>query len=227
MVTFSDMMTLLLTFFVLLLSMSSIDKKIITTAFTNFSARVAFISSKKSGEIPTRIKFVKETLTKPWEMLEKKEQIKDVLFPDQELPENINRSTLKKNINIMKRSEGIALVLSDELLFTPGGSDLDRKARSVLGQIVKLIHSISAPVNVSGHTDDTTGPGIDNLELSAQRAMSVLRYFLKQKVSPQRCSVSAYGPNRPIADNDSARGRSQNRRVEILLKTEPHVQTYL
>ena len=221
------MMTLLLTFFVLLLSMSTIDKKIITTAFTNFSQRVAFIASMKSGEIPTRIRIVKETLTKPWEMLEKKEQIKDLLFPHEEMPSKINISDLKKNLKILERPEGVALVLSDNLLFSAGNSELDSESRAILDQIIKLVNTITAPVNISGHTDDTTAPGIDNIELSRNRAMSVLKYFLSNNVSPDRCSVSAYGPHRPIADNDTSEGRSQNRRVEILLKTKSHVKTFL
>ncbi len=226
-VTFSDMMTLLLTFFVLLLTMSTLDKKIITTSFTNFSAKVAFLKSTKSGEVPTRITMVKEELTKPWEMLQKKDQIKDLLFPDQTLPSSVNRNKFKENIKILRRPEGVAIVLSDNILFAPGSSGLNRDTKSVLAQISKLINTISAPVNVSGHTSNTQAAEISNLKLSANRALSVLKYFLSKDVSPGRLSISGYGPNRPLAANDSAEGRKLNRRVEILLKTKPHTKTYL
>ncbi len=226
-VTFSDLVTLLLTFFVLLLSMSTLDKKIVTLAFSHFSEKVAFLSDVESGKIPSEIRLVKETLEKPWEMLEKKKQIKDLLFPDQSLPAGISRSTLERNLQILQRPEGVALVLSDQLLFHSGSSELRADADALLDRIRTLLLTLPAPVNVSGHTDSTGGPEVDNYELSAARAEAVLRYLVQRKLDPDRFSLSAYGPDNPIASNQSPEGRQKNRRVEILLKTKPYSKTYL
>jgi len=226
-VTFSDLVTLLLTFFVLLLSMSTLDKKIITIAFTNFSDKAAFLESRDSGRIPENIELIEQLLDNPWEMLEKQDRIKDLLFPEQALGPEINRSTLDKNIQVLNRPEGVALILSDRLLFRPESSRLNDQATRLLEQIKPLILAMNAPVNVAGFTDSTGGPNFDNVQLSAERAMAVLAYFLLQGLNPERFSVSGYGPNRPLASNQIPEGQSRNRRVEILLKTRPHTKTYL
>jgi len=226
-VTFSDLVTLLLTFFVLLLSMSTLDKKIITVAFSHFTEKIAFISAAESGKIPSEIRLVKETLQKPWEILEKKEQIKDLLFPDESLPPGINKSTLERNLQVLQRPEGVALVLSDQVLFHPGSSELKANAGALLDRVRTLLLTLPAPVNVSGHTDSTGGPGVNNYQLAAERAKAVLLYLLERDLDPDRFSISAYGPDSPVASNQNPQGRQKNRRVEILLKTKPYSKTYL
>jgi len=226
-VTFSDLVTLLLTFFVLLLSMSTMDKRIISAAFTNFNQRIDFLRSEPAGRIPSRIQLTKELLQNPWELFEKRQRIKELLFPDQVLPSDLNKSTLNENIRVLKRPEGVALVLSDTILFETGSAEPRAGARRLLEQIKLLLQTMSAPVNISGHTDSTTGPGFDNYELSARRALNVLRILTGQGVPPERFSVSGYGPDRPIASNLTAQGRQKNRRIEILLKTKPHAKTFL
>jgi chemotaxis protein MotB len=226
-VTFSDLVTLLLTFFVLLLSMSTLDIKIITVAFRDFEAKVDFLRSRDAAQVETSIELVTEMLQDPSQILQKRDRIKDLLFPDQALPQELLRSTLEENLEILEKPEGVALVLNNEILFRPGSSQILSPAREILARIAQVILATSAPVNISGHTDNTTGPGVNNYQLSARRAMSVLDFMLGQGIAPDRFSVSGYGPNKPLASNETPEGREKNRRVEILLKTRPHVQTYL
>ncbi len=221
-VTFSDMVTLLLTFFVLLLSMSTLEKRIITIAFSNFTSKFLFLKSTESGRIPSRIKFIKEALRDPLAILEKQQKIKDMLFPDEILPPEINKSTIDKNIEILKKKEGVAILLSDKLLFPSGSYILKPSAKKILEQVKYLIMATSAPVNISGHTD-ITGSLEKNYELSEKRALAVLKYFLTSgNLKPERFSISAYGPDKPIASNKTPAGRAKNRRVEILLKTQKY-----
>ncbi len=226
-VTFSDLMTLLVTFFVLLMSMSTLDVRVVTIAFTDFQAHVDFMRSTDAGQVATRIELVTELMENPREALKKQDRIKDLLFPDEVLPPEILRSTLEENLQILDRPEGVALVLTDDLLFELGSAELRDPAHELLQQIAQVILTTSAPVNISGHTDSTGGPDFDNYRLSAARAMAVTEFMLQQEIPPDRLSVSGYGPDRPVASNATREGRQQNRRVEILLKTEPHVQTYL
>lgn len=223
MITFSDMMTLLLTFFVLLLSMSSMDQSIIEQISTVFRDRIAFMSTKSSGRVDKRLQLVKENIEKPWEILEKKKLIKDLLFPDTALPREINKSTLEENLEILVRPEGVALVLTDKLLFPLGETELNPAAKQILEQVGELTRIWPAPVNVSGYTDDIPSTERGNLYISGERAMSVLDFFLQDmNLDPERFSVSAYGPNFPIASNDTPEGRAKNRRVEVLFKNAPH-----
>ncbi|MGM0423346.1 MAG: OmpA/MotB family protein [Thermodesulfobacteriota bacterium] len=226
-VTFSDLVTLLLTFFVLLLSMSTLDTKIITVAFRDFDARVDFLRSQDAAQVETKIELVTEMLKDPSELLQKQDRFKDLLFPDEALPQEVLRSTLEENLEILEKPEGVALVLNNEILFSPGSSRLAQPAQEILARIAQVILATSAPVNISGHTDNTTAPGVDNYRISARRAMSVLDVMLGQGIEPDRFSISGYGPDRPLASNETSEGRQKNRRVEILLKTKPHVQTYL
>jgi chemotaxis protein MotB len=226
-VTFSDLVTLLLTFFVLLLSMSSMDKRIIAVTFSNFNQRIDYLRSEPAGRIPSRIMLTRKLLNNPWELFQKRRRIKELLFPDQVLPSDLNRSQLDENIKVLKRKEGVALVLSDKILFQIGSSEPKPGAERLLEQIRLLLLSMSAPVNISGHTDNTIGPGVDNYRLSARRALRIMDMLLQGKLQPQRFSVSAYGPDRPVATNLRAEGRQKNRRIEILLKTKPHTKTFL
>ena len=222
-VTFSDLITLLLTFFVLLLSMSSLDKSIVKQVFAIFLDKPAFFVEKASGKITYRFKVLREIIARPFELLDNEQRIKDLLFPDEILPREISRSTLERNLRVLKKPEGIALVLTDKLLFPLGKTELTPAAEKILQQIATLVSLWPAPVNIAGYTDNIPGRTRDNYEIAAERALSVLTFFVKQGVKAVRLSVSAYGPNFPLADNVTEQGRAQNRRVEILLKTDNNI----
>lgn len=227
-VTFSDLVTLLLTFFVLILSMSTLDVGIVGDAFTIFQGKVSFLTYQAAGKVEDRFSMVRQVFQEPyWEVLDKQNRIKDLLFPQEVLPPEISRSTLDENLEVLATPEGVALVLSEELLFELGSAELSDRAGGVLDQIARLIPVVSAPVVVSGHTDNIPGGEVSNFELSAQRALSVLDYLLGYELDRRLFSVAGYGPQQPLTPNDTAAGRAKNRRVEILLKTQPFAKTYL
>lgn len=225
-VTFGDLVTLLLTFFVLLLSMSSMDKSVLTK-ITFFSDDLGQLSVRSAGRIPQRIKMIIQALEKPWEILEKKERLKDMLFPDDVIPPEISRSTLMENLDVMQRPEGVALVLTDELLFPPGEATLTPAAKQLLTVVGEVMGYMEAPVNIAGYSDAVGGRAEANYVLSGERALAVLQHFLELGVPDERFSVSGYGPHWALADNATAEGRSKNRRVEILLKTTPWLGAYV
>ncbi len=219
MITFTDLMTLLLTFFVLLLSMSSMDRSILHDVTSHFLGDMGLAPKKGAGRIPAQFEIMSNVLVDPVEALHNPQRIKDLLFPDEALPEGMARSTLEENLQVLVRPEGVALVLSDELLFETGQSDLRPEARKLLSGFGAFLASVPVPVNVAGYTDNIPGIRKDNHVLSGERAMSVLTYFLEFGFEPRRFSVSAYGELFPVADNTTPEGRAKNRRVEILLKT--------
>lgn len=225
-VTFGDLVTLLLTFFVLLLSMSSMDRSILTK-ITFFADDLGAMNIKSAGRVPPRIRMIIDALEKPWEILEKQERIKDMLFPDDIIPPEINKATLMENLRVLQRPEGVALVLSDKLLFPTGGAQLTPAARQLLATISEVLLYMSAPVNISGYTDDVGGGTEFNYLLSGRRSLAVLRFFLEDGQPDERFSVSGYGPHWPMEDNATEAGRAANRRVEILLKTTPWLGAYV
>ncbi len=224
-ITFGDLVTLLLTFFVLLLSMASMDQSFLTRVSV-FTKDIGFLTYRGSGKMPSRIKMIIELMERPQDVLLKDDRIKDLLFPDDVLPPGIDRGTLDENLRILQRQDGVALVLSDKLLFASGSATLSPEAGPLLNQIATVLQYVPFNVNVAGYSDNVPGRTLDNYELSGDRAESVLDYFLNQGFDPVRFSVSAFGPNLPLASNETAEGRAANRRVEILVKTQTMLGAY-
>jgi chemotaxis protein MotB len=224
-ITFADLVTLLLTFFVLLLSMATLDRSILREIAVSIVGAEGLSPSKGAGKIPAKFQFVEQEIEKPTTVFQHLHRIKDILFPDEVLPEGMARSTLEQNLEILQRPEGVALVLSDDLLFATAESELQEENKKVLSEFALFLATVPMPVNISGYTDNVPGGIKDNYTLSAERALSVLTYFLEFGFAPERFSVSAYGEKFPLADNATPEGRAKNRRVEILLKTTG--RTYL
>ncbi|SDB54061.1 chemotaxis protein MotB [Desulfonatronum thiosulfatophilum] len=218
-ITFSDLITLLLTFFVLLLSMSSMDRRIVTEAMSLFGANLGVVSQKTAGRIPTKLEIVVELMQRPWEFRDNEQRIRDLLFPDDVLPREISKATLEENLRLLQRPEGLAILLTDELLFPLGGHELTQSAQALLEILAPLLLYVPNVVNVSGHTDNLVGRTMDNDTLSALRAMAVLEVLLSSGVPNAKLSVSAYGDRMPVSDNRTPEGRALNRRVGILFKT--------
>lgn len=103
----------------------------------------------------------------------------------------------------------------DSLKFEPNESALSAEARVTLGRMVEgFLRYPDVVISVEGHTDNR-GAAVDNLELSKQRVLSVVRYMVSQGMSPERIKPYGYGESRPRAANATAEGREQNRRIEI------------
>ncbi|MCL1940236.1 MAG: OmpA family protein [Desulfovibrionaceae bacterium] len=225
-VTFADLMTLLIVFFVLLLSMSTMD----TTVLTRISARFASaspIALSGPGRIPERIQLIVRLLKDPFNVLEKRKRLKDLLFPLDVLPRELAHSDLEKNLEVLAHPEGVVVVLTEGLLFAEGTHNLDPVGKKLLDALTPVIHAVNADINISGHSDPGTEKTRDAYELSFMRAASVLDYFLQAKLPPDRFSLSGYGPDRPMfADGDPENGR-KNRRVEILLKTTSRISSFI
>ncbi len=225
-VTFSDLMTLLLTFFVLLLSMASMD----VTVITRISAQMRSLSQMTlsgPGRVPERIEMIVKIIKDPANILQKKDRLKDLLFPRDVLPAELSHSEAMKNIEILQHPEGVVIVLTEGLLFAPGSAALDSTGKKLLDVLTPVIHAVNADANISGHTGPGEGDATDLYRLSFLRGATVLEHFLQSQLKPDRFSVSGYGPDKPMRPNDSEQNRLQNRRVELLLKTTPRVGSYI
>lgn len=224
-VTFSDLTTLLLTFFVLLLTMSSMDSSLLTTV-TLTTADLGLLDIRGSGKVTATERLVAEMMEKPWEVMDKQNRIKDLLYPEDSMPLELNKRELAENLDILARNDGVALVITDKLLFREGTSELSENGKYVVGRLAPVINYMTAPVNVVGYAD-TSAEGVDPYALSEDRALSVLTCLLDENVPQKRFSISGYGNDRPRYTGDNPELRAKNRRVEILLKTRVAVGSYL
>jgi outer membrane protein OmpA-like peptidoglycan-associated protein len=105
-----------------------------------------------------------------------------------------------------------------DVLFAVDSSALSGSARSNLDQVSDVLNEYNkTAVVVQGHTD-STGSEQHNQELSERRASSVENYLVDRGVDPKRLAALGYGETAPVASNDTAGGRQQNRRVDIMLR---------
>lgn len=220
-VTFADLVTLLLTFFVLLLSMSTLT----ITTFTrvdSFLQPLNLISQSDSGNIPQRVELILHVLRDPDTEI-RKARVKDLLFPYEAIPKEMNREKVLDNLDILLTEEGVVIVISDAILFEHGEFELGEENKQLLKPLYDVLFYSHHDVNISAHTDNVPVRGFSLYEISNMRALSVLNFFLTEinvnkVLKPRRLSISSYGPDRPIANNNSSSGRARNRRIEILLK---------
>lgn len=226
-VTFSDLMTLLLTFFVLLLSMASMDTPLLTRISTTRD-NPSPINDSGGGKVSNEIKLLLEIIAEPENINQNRDRIKDLLFPNEILPTEISPGKLEENLRILAHPEGVVLVLTEALLFPRGAYTLAEPGRRLLEALLPVLHYSSADMNIAAHTDNQEDSALmDDYELSGRRAISVLEYFLQQGFKASRFSISGYGPDKPLEPNTTEKGRAQNRRVELLLKTTQWLGRYL
>jgi len=122
------------------------------------------------------------------------------------------------NVDVERRGDNIVLVFPDNITFATGSSQVKPEFRSALDTVAQSLQQYpDTRIQVAGFTDNVGSPS-SNQRLSEDRAFRVRDYLSTRGVSVQRMSVVGYGASRPIASNDTASGRAQNRRVEITIQ---------
>ena len=233
--TFADLATLMLTFFVLLLSFANTDiakfkemlgsvqdafgvsKKTKGQFQATLSGDTADIEgSKGKGEGSGEGKGEGgESITdsKAKQEMERQQVAREIENTASQIGES-------KNIAVSVRANGISVRIKGAYFFGPGTAILKRAALPFLDNIANTMKEFPFKLMVEGHTDDipiSTRQFPSNWELSAVRATTVLRYFVEEKgIDPKRLTAIGYAENKPIASNDDPSGRASNRRVEFI-----------
>jgi chemotaxis protein MotB len=138
----------------------------------------------------------------------------------QRMERMLARTDLKKSIKLVRDKGNLALLLSDAIFFDSGRAELKPAAHHILAQIGGALSEGSYQIRVEGYTDDRpihTKLFPSNWELSAARAITVLRDLLDHGVPAARLAAAGYGEHHPRYPNNSATNRAANRRVEIVL----------
>jgi len=215
---FGDLMSLLLCFFVLLLSMSSMDAKKISEAIGSLSGAMSVLEGGTKTEISKRR--IQESTP-----IESQDETSEVVNRVQQAANDANEMMEKEkgpNISVEEAQDGFVIKLPAALLFKPGSATIENQdALLFLKRIALIIEELpnEMEVSVQGHTDNR-GPGAnspfkDNWELSTARALSVLHELLLDGVDPKRISAAGFAEYRPVATNATPSGREKNRRVEL------------
>lgn len=245
--TYSDMVTLILVFFVLLFSMSSVDInkfQSVTTSFQN-RAILDFLNSIVPSEDISSDGItegvgegdgddISEPETDPEEALdglidhleewEKKADALARLMASVE--EFLEEEDLGGVITANRTEEGVHLVLHDSILFESGEAEILDSGIPFLDEVGRLLKGINNQVRVEGHTDSrpiSTYRFPSNWELSGARAGVVVRYFIEEHgLDEERFLIAGYADTRPVAENTTPENMSKNRRVEIVILDTEH-----
>jgi len=215
--TFGDLMSLLLCFFVLLLSMSTMDAKKIAEAVGSLAGSMGVM------EGGTIVKTSKEkgspTSQSPTAANNMDKQISQAIAEFKELSQNANGNA----ISLEEGEEGFLIHLPADITFKSGSAEIGNTDSILFLKRLALIIKTLDPdvqVQVRGYTDNVPPPKTsiyqDNWELSAARAITVVKELIKNRVKPTRLSAAAYGEFHPIATNATPAGRAKNRRVDIV-----------
>ena len=218
-VTFADLMTLLLVFFVLLYSISSLNMEKFKHAIQSLqislgetNPRVGLLDLVNVPEAKD-MNFVIENLTG----MRHREQ--DML---KTINEFIDGKDQSENIVVYSKAGKIIIQIRGKVLFKSGAAIFNEIAIPILDEIMDIIMSYSEyQVNIKGHTDDipiSTPLFPSNWELSAVRATTVLKHLISGGVDPLRLTATGYAELFPIVPNDSPENRATNRRVEFVLE---------
>lgn len=217
-VTFSDLAMLMLVFFILLFSVSTIDIERFTRSFQSLQSELAGKDKQAS-----RIKDSVEVSTTLMDTARLQKQIieqQQKLFT--EIRTYITESGKSDNIAATFDKGIITLRLPADALFEPGSVELSPTAENSLAVIADLmIKNRNQDLNIRGYTDDvnpTTGRFKDLWEISSLRAVNVLRYLMSMGIESSRLTATGLASMNPIYPNTTDENRAKNRRVEFVLE---------
>ena len=192
--TYSDMVTLMMTFFIIIVAISKID--------------------------PVKLEMMSKSMNKAMDK-NKVEQVSiDELVKDVE--EVIVNEDLEEVVDVEVTARGVTISAKGAILFPSGSATLKQSALPMLGKFANIIAEKEYNIAVEGHTDNEAISSSlaeyfpTNWELSSARASSVVRYFIETGLPASRFRAVGYADTEPIESNDTSEGRAGNRRVAIV-----------
>ena len=215
-ITYADLITLLLAFFIMMYVFSKQDAQkydeVVGRLKTIFTGG-AGVSGLGKGTGALLIELPVKTAQRTDEELQRK--------LEDEIRSLADNESIKKNISIFSDERGVVIRVLDKAFFDEGKADLKERAKGALGKIVPVLRIIDNQIRIEGHTDNVPINNNEirsNWELSVRRATEVVSYFIeKYDFPPQRVSAVGYAEYRPIALNDTPENRALNRRIEIII----------
>ncbi|MBI2422670.1 MAG: flagellar motor protein MotB [Candidatus Hydrogenedentes bacterium] len=226
--TYADLITLLMVFFVVMYAMSNADAVRFAQAAASF--RETFGDNPKLSVAPA-VPAPRSSRKLPPEGGPNKgsgdERLRKLKSLGEDLKKVAEDRGLKESLTMRYDPKGPKLImsLSDALLFDVGTADLTDAARAFMTPLGEVLRSQPNDIQIEGHTDNVpiqTGRYSSNFSLSTERAVNVIMYLANSGGVPlEKMSASGYGEFRPIAENDSPEGRAKNRRVEFVIYSGP------
>jgi chemotaxis protein MotB len=210
--TYADLITLLLGLFVILYAMSKIDMK----KYDQVVVALGGVFGSGDGVTPVKLK-----------LTELQEGLPDVISERTRVENEIRRvlqlDMNKLPVSVSQDERGVVVHIQEELLFPSGSADLKTTSLETLDKLAGVFRTMPNDIRVEGHTDNVpiaSKSFPSNWHLSVGRALNVGYYLIqKHRLNPEKISVVGYSEYRPIALNNTAEDRAKNRRVDIVVVT--------
>jgi len=220
-VTFADLSTLMLTFFVLLLSFANFD--LIMFRDMLGSVKDAFgVTEEKVGKVVPYLSGEESFESGKKKAKEISAEEKAELMSEAEKMESLLKdSELRENTTIFVQKNEIVVRVDGGVFFKSGTAEINKASLKLLNNLAEIIVRSKYYLTVEGHTDNIpikTDVYPSNWELSGVRSTTILRYLVKKGVDVDRLRAIGLSDTHPVMDNESPEGRSKNRRVEFILK---------
>ncbi|MGE5575856.1 MAG: flagellar motor protein MotB [Syntrophothermus sp.] len=211
--TYADLITLLMAFFVVMFAISQVDVKKYQSLAGSLQSALSIGTGKSlvakyqgGSMVP---------IPKPTPDNTEFAEIVD------EVTRYVEKEGLSSSVNMQITDRGLVIGLSDTILFESGRAELLPPAQKILDKLAVILLKMPNHVRVEGHTDNQPIRTLrypSNWQLSTDRATNVIMYWLeKYNFPPQRLSAAGYGEYRPVDTNANAQGRARNRRVDIVV----------
>jgi chemotaxis protein MotB len=206
-ISWGDLVTLLLVFFIYLFSISEINI-------------VDFLKATKSIKTDIGLS-MDETLINQIELEHKK--LKEMKI---EIDDYIKKTKTEEVLSVSYDKDHLELNLGDSILFTSGSNHLKKEGQNVLNQLAKLFKTTNCNIIIEGYTDNSpirTLRFSSNWELSAARAAAVVQCLENRSISGARFKIIGYGEHSALVPNTSLKNKAKNRRVKIILRPQINI----
>jgi len=266
-VTFADLVTLLLVFFILLFSVSTVKEESFEETIdavksalkgTGKGSKAGAGSGTKDDKDSTKVETgtvptdstdpsietgekdqapteeVKPEIITPFSVIpakptpsrEEMQKKQDMARVSQSIKNLVKKAAGEKDTKVSPpKDDKIIINVRGDLFFNKGSAQFKREAMPIMDGIGSILRKNSNfELSINGHTDNipiSTNRYPSNWELSAIRATTVLRYFIRGGMSPDRVSATGYGESIPVSANDTDEERAENRRIEFVLERKP------
>jgi chemotaxis protein MotB len=224
-VTFADMMTLILVFFILLYTLADYDNKAFRARISEVNVLdgdgmqmsvIDYASRQGRNPEPLRVEDMLGLNPSPKVI----QNLRPKVFND--IENMVKFTDLSDSVTLDAVGDQINLSIDGRFLFDSGNATLKDSAKVIFGNLTQIFReNPQYTIAIRGHTDDlsiSTEQFPSNWELSAIRATTVLRYFIQQGLNPQRMSATGYADFIPLVPNNTIENRAINRRVEFVLE---------
>lgn len=232
--SYSDFITLLMIFFIIMYASSTMDKKKWVQIQSSFaltlgggknvidpSQQLANTTDLNNASAPSKTADNKPQPTEDASQKQIENEQNEMQKIKEQLDKYLSDNGIRTGVITEITERGLQVSLSDTVLFDSGSANIKTDSISKLVQIGKIINQMDNYIRIEGHTDNvpiSTAQFKSNWELSVIRATTVTELLIeKSLISPNKISPAGYGDTRPIADNSTDQGRSKNRRVNIIL----------